>query len=326
MSGEKKIVGKKNISKEKILNIASKVGNVTKNTVTNIAESTKNVSISVAENVKENSGQISEKLEKMKYDNDKKRLCPIFEEELLSPEFSLPTLVNIIAYDKRKENKACEGAVGFLTGKDIKILNIYREHVDLLGIIFYPIIEETVYYVDPCFDRLYIKLDEYFAYLKKVRVDELTSVAQTLGAKHVEIVLKVNKKSAYNQSNINSLGALKIGAEISTERSKKEFSGVEVAAKIDFTGNDVPVEPKLIYFKNESDIKSLISMRLNPNNENKILSKTYSFKYGNSTGIKVNDAKKIDTALAQVNVGMNSSVTNETMTENNTILEYSIVF
>ena len=36
-------------------------------------------------------------------------------------------------YDKRKENKACEGAIGFVTGKDIKILNIYREFADLLN-------------------------------------------------------------------------------------------------------------------------------------------------------------------------------------------------
>lgn len=316
----------KKLSKEKLLNIANTVGNATKNTVANIGEATKNVAVAVAENVKDGSEQLGERLEQMKYENDKKRLCPIYKEEILSDSFVLPTLVHIVDYDKRKENKACEGAVGFLTGKDIKILNIYREFVDLLGISFYPILEETVYYVDPCFSNLYIKLDEYFAYLKKVRVDELTAVAQDLGAKHVEIVLKGNQKSAQNQSASSSFGVLKVGGEISSSKTKSEFTSVEVAAKIDFGGNEKPVEPKLVYFRNESDINSLIKMRLDPSNENKILSKTYSLQYGNSSGIKVSDAQKIDTALSQINCGMSRSITNEAMSENSTILEYSIAF
>lgn len=262
----------------------------------------------------------------MKYDSDKKRLCPIYKEEITAPDFSLPTLVHVVDYDKRKEVKACEGAVGFLTGKDVKILNIYREFVELLDVTFYPMLEEAVYYVDPCYANRYIKINDYFAYLKKMRVDELTAVAQDLGAKHVEIVLKGNQKSAYNQSSSGSFGAFKIGGETSSSKMKKEFTGVEVAAKIDFGGNENPIEPQLVYFKNESDINALIKMRLNPNNQNKILSKTYSLQYGNSSGIKVSDAQKIDTALTQINCGMSRSITNEAMSENSTILEYTIVF
>ncbi len=321
----------KKISKEKLLNIANTVGNATKSTVSNIGEATKNAAITVAENVKEGSEQLNERLDQMKYDNDKKRLCPIYKEELLAPDFVLPALIHIVDYDKRKENKACEGAVGFLTGKEAKILNVYREFVNLLDITFYPILEDAVYYVDPCFSNLYVKLDEYFAYLKKVRVDELTTVAQALGAKHVEIVLKGNQRIAQSQSSSVSGGASKrcIGkanGEFSSSRASNEFTGVEVAAKIDFGGNETSVEPKLVYFKNESDINALIKMRLNPSNENKILSKTYSLQYGNSSGIKVSDAQKIDASLTQINCGMSRSVTSEAMSESNTILEYTIVF
>lgn len=316
----------KKFSKEKLLNIANDIGAATKNTVANIGEATKNVAVSAMENVKENSEHFSEKLDQMKYDNDKKRLCPIYKEELLAPEFVMPTLINIVGYDKRKENKACEGAVGFLTGKDTKILNIYHEFVDLLDVTFNPFIEETIYHVDPCFSKCYIKMDEYFAYLKKMRVDELVSVAQNLGAKHVEILLKSNQVSAQSQSGSGSIGVGSIGIGASSSKSKKEVSGVEVAAKIDFGGNEKPVEPKLVYFKDESDIKALINMRMNPDNENKILSKTYSLQYGNSSGIKVSDAQKIDAAISGTNCGASRSVTSEAMSENSTILEYSIVF
>ena len=316
----------KKFSKDKLLDIANTVGNATKTTVMNIGEVTKNTAITFAENVREGGEQLGERLDQMKFDSDKKRFCPIYKEEIMSQDFVLPVLVHVVDYDKRKEIKACEGAVGFLTGKDIKILNIYREFVELLGITFYPMLEETVYYVDPCYNNRYVKLNDYFAYLKKMRVDELTAVAQDLGAKHVEIVLKGNQKSAHNQNSTGSFGAFKIGGEARTSKSKSEFTGIEVAAKVDFGGNEKPIEPQLVYFKNESDINALIKMRLNPNNQNKILSKTYSLQYGNSSGIKVSDAQKIDTALSQMNCAVSRSITSEAINENNTILEYSIIF
>lgn len=313
----------KKFSKENLLNLA----NATKNKVANIGEATKNAAVSVAENIKESSDQISDKLDKRKFENDKKKLCPIFKDEITSPEFILPALIHVVDYDKRMENKACVGAVGFYSGKDIKMLNIYREFVDLLKVDFYPIIEEAVYYVDHCFNNLYIKLDDYFAYLKKMRVDELIAVARDLGAKHVEIILKSNTKSSKNESSSRSLGIGGVfGGESSLSRSKNDSIGVEVAAKVDFIGNEQPCEPKLVYFKNESDINTLIKMRLDSENGNKILSKTYSLQYGNSSGIKVSEAQKIDATLSNVSGGVSSSVTNEALSENSTILEYSISF
>jgi hypothetical protein len=49
-------------------------------------------------------------------------------------------------------------------------------------------------------------------------------------------------------------------------------------------------------------------------------------QYGNSSGIKVSDAQKIDAAISGTNCGASRSVTSEAMSENSTILEYSIVF
>jgi hypothetical protein len=101
---------------------------------------------------------------------------------------------------------------------------------------------------------------------------------------------------------------------------------VEVAAKMDFSGNETPVEPKLVYFKSERDINALIKMRLDPENGNKILSQTYSLQYGNTSGIKVSDAKKIEASLSQANVSAKTSVTKEAHNESTTTLEYTISF
>ena len=316
-------------SKEKFIGFANAIGNATKSTVNTIGTATKNAAVTVAENVKESSEQLGKQIDQMKYDNDKKRLCPIFENEINSPDFRLPYLIRIVNDDKRRTNIACEGAIGFYTGKDIKLFNIFREFVPMLNLNFYPILEEAVYYADPCHSNLYINLNDYFTYLKKVRVDELTQIAQNLGAKHVEIVLKESKSSASSQNanaNMKFKKTVKVSAEASVSKSQNEFTNLEVAAKIDFSGNEKPTKPTPVYFKNESDINALIDMRMNPDNQNKILSKTYSIKYGNTSGIKVSDAEKIDASLANIGCSMSRSVTSEALSESNTILEYSITF
>lgn len=323
MSEEKKI------TKKNLLDLASAVGNAAKNTATVFGTATKNVAVTVAENVKESSEQIKQQHELKKLESDKERLAPIFEHELTGVDFCMPTVVCIVDDDKRRYNKACEGAVGFWLGKDIKVLCIYHEFAHLLGLRFYPLLEDAAYHVDPCFNDLYIRLDEYFTYLKKMRVDELTAVAQDLGAKHVEITLRATKVSAEQKDAAVGFSAQKgitIGGEAISSRTQKEFVEVKVAAKTDFVGNDTPVAPKLIYFKNESDINALVKMRLDPTDRNKILSKTYELQCKNSSGIKTSDAQKIDATLGSLGGGAQRSFSNETANENSTVLEYTIVF
>lgn len=302
-------------SKEKITDIATSIGSSTKNAIS-----------TVSKNVKESSEQINKHISKSIYENDKKRLCPIFAEDINSENFALPPMIRVVSYDKRMENKSCEGAIGFVTrGKDIKVLNVYNQFSDLLNIRFYPYLSDSIYYVDPCYDDLYITIEEYFSYLKKMRVDELSMLAQDLGATHVKIELKEQKTSNYT-SNKNSNLSFKLNTNSSHNSKENKYSNIEVAAEINFSGKETPVEPKLIYFKNESDIQALVKMRLNPNTKNQILSKTYSLKYNNSSGIKVNDAAKIDTILKSLSYSGGVSVVKEAQNENNTILAYSISF
>ena len=93
-----------------------------------------------------------------------------------------------------------------------------------------------------------------------------------------------------------------------------------------FSGRETPREPNIVYFKNESDILSLIKMRMAPEEENRILSKKYSFKYGNSSGIRTSDAEKIDFSLAGFGMNLSRSFASEANMENNTLLEYIVEF
>lgn len=304
-----------NFSKDKFKEIANAVGSATKDAVS-----------TVSVNVKDSSEQFANYIDRTKYENDRKRLCPFFEENLQSAEFSMPQMIRLVDQDERRSNKACEGAIGFETNtKEMKVLNMYIENESMLGVSFYPFVKDTVYYVDPCHPNLYIALDDYFSYLKKVRVDELQTVAQDLGAKHVKISLKEHKQSSSNQNAKAKLNMLKKGAEASAQTMTNQMTTIEVAAEVEFSGGSVLRTPKLEYFKAESDILALIKMRLDPNG-NQVLSKTYSFSYSNSSGIQVSDAAKIDAALKIMKCNMSTSVVNEALCESNMILEYSISF
>ena len=104
-----------------------------------------------------------------------------------------------------------------------------------------------------------------------------------------------------------------------------ELSSIEVAADVKFSGHDTPVEPDLLYFKNESDIEKLVQMRTG-GNKNKIESKTYKFQCNRTSGIKEKEALQLDAVLNQLKCGVSAFISKETKRENRTELEYTIEF
>lgn len=79
--------------------------------------------------------------------------------------------------------------------KELRIVNIFRDSIDSYGVSFYPDGDSELYYVDPSNRDEYIALDEYFSYLKQVRISELQRIAQDLGAKHFKVTYKEEKTS-----------------------------------------------------------------------------------------------------------------------------------
>lgn len=279
--------------------------------------------------IKEGGEQLADFLDKTKCDIDRKRLCPFYESDLNSPDFVMPRMIRFVDADERRTNKACEGAIGFETNtKDANMLNMYIENADMLHLNFYPFLDSSVYYADPCHKDLYIRLDEYFIYLKKVRVDELLTVAQNLGAKHVKISLKEMRTDCESDTSEKELGTEDGTGNVSSGRKTMKKTQSEVVAEANFSGRHIwnrITEPKLCYFKNESDIKSLVDMRMN-GGKNKILSRTYSFKYMNSSGIRLSDVKGIEGILKGLKCNLSDSFVSEAENENNLILDYSIEF
>lgn len=297
-------------------------------TVDQIGKKAKQNFSEMSEKAIEGKKYVEEHYSKAKYEIDKKRLNPVFQADFEHNEYSKPMLLRVVDYNKRKENEACKGALGFAERiRQENVLHLYKETAEQSGIIFYPCLKETLYCINPYNPNLYICLDDYFQYIKKAKVDELEMIAQCLGAKHVTISFKERKKTLVShdakvKANVKFLG--KSNAE-HTDKAD-EFSSIEVAAEVDFDGNDSPIEPNLTYFKYDSDIQALINMRLDLNNQNRIKSKVYRFEYNTNREMKEKTAANIDAVIKKIGCVGNGSVVSEVQAESRTVLEYKITF
>ncbi len=264
---------------------------------------------------------------------ERKTLRPVFAEELrpVGEKSAFPSVIVIVPRDKRREESTvCAGAVGYWTSvKGLDFLNLYQDVAGQLGLDLYPRVEETFYHENPFCPEMYIELDDYFNYLKKARVDELERIAQDLGARHVTITFREKKetfvKRTAKQEAAGRLPNSSAKAQHSSESTQEEYTGMEVAADVHFSGNGQPAVPQLVYFKRESDIEQLIQMRTGGSG-NPVQSKTYHFQCSRLSGMNQQEAGKLDAALAQLKCGGTATFSSKIQQESRTELEYHIEF
>lgn len=269
-------------------------------------------------------------MDQTKREKDLKLLQPVFEEDLSSPDFGVSKMIRVAEMDKKHaDSEACIGSVGFWSEhKGMKILNIYTDKADLFGLSYYPDRNSEIYYVDP-FDRdRYVALDGYFNYLKVARVNELQRIAQDLGAKHFRVTYKEDVRSDYEKHQKGAVkgtqSASKSNGNVEAEHgiSEKKNSTIEIAAEMECLGHD-PIEPKLVYFQRDDSIRNLIRLRMS---DNTVKHQKFTLYCSQSSGIKVNDAAKIDAALSSMKCSLKASVTEKVQSEARRCFEYEIDF
>lgn len=285
------------------------------------AEKIRNTAFSLA---KKSASAAKENGIKLKEDYDTKKLQPAFVNEFKEAE--LPKIIRITEADKKHiNNPVCEGSIGYyMHANGMKALNLFNDCFGELDVEFYPSVEQDVYYVDPHNPKKYISLNEYFMYSKKARIEELNRIAQDLGAKHFKVSIKTEKKVfVEKKAQIKGGKAKVINADANVKVDKTTAERVEVASESRFKGH-APKKPELVYFATESEIKSLIEMRMK--GDNPIESQTILLQYNNSSGIKKDVAMKIDSLLKKMKLGGNASVLEEVKEESRMTFEYLIEF
>ena len=153
---------------------------------------------SVGNIVKKGARTLKETADEKARQMERKTLLPIVLEDL--NDYPMPKLIRITERDKKySESEVCKGSIGFWSDfKEVRLMNIFRDSVNVYGISFYPNYDSEFYYVNPVDSDNYIVLDEYFDYLKQVRVGELQKIAQDLGAKHFRVTYK-EEKTAFSE-------------------------------------------------------------------------------------------------------------------------------
>lgn len=287
----------------------------------------KDVSV-MAETVKDTVGKnariLKETIDEKVSELELKVLQPIFEDTLCSDKFAFPKFVRITERDKKYTGKdGCKKSIGYWSEqKGIRMINIFRDSVEFFDLSFYPNPEEEFYYADPCECKKYIVLDEYFNYLKQVRVGELQMIAQELGAKHFRVVYKEEKKSVLEKV-FHAAGTLKvIDSEVSQDSREKKYNNIEIASEMEFVEH-APQKPELKYLKHDPTINSLIEMRMK---EHSVKHQKLVLKLSNSSGLKESEAMKVDAALKMIRLGTNSNILKEAQRESRRSLEYEIDF
>ncbi len=279
--------------------------------------------------VKEGSDRWNEKQEQRRREKELETLRPLFESDVDKPDFSLPKLIRIARMDeKHAGSEVCKNSIGFtFPGKDMDVLTIYPEHIAYFGIRFQQELDDGLYYVDPTDRDYYIPIDGYYNYLKIQRISELQTIARDLGAKRFSVIYKEYQKSASEldaQGKANLKAGKKQGATTEASHHSREntFSKIEVAAKMEFIGHEAQ-RPILNYFKKDSQIQTLVDLRMG---DNTLKHQAYTLELSNSSGIKYEDALKIDAALKEMNASGKVSVASEALNEASRIFEYEIDF
>lgn len=259
-----------------------------------------------------------------------KTLAPIFSETLVEPSYFIPKFVRIVERDKKHaESEVCQGSIGFTShAGGLTIVNLFQDSISEFPLSFYPNCDYEFYYVDPSQKNRYIALDEYFGYLKIVRVNELQQVAQSLGAKHFRVTY-MEEKAVFSEkkysTKVKVSGSANASADVSEEHlsTEEKYSKIEVAAEMDFPGHE-PQNPVLSYMKYDPSIQNLISLRMNESSP--LLHQKISLKMSTSCGMKESDALKIDAALSQLKCSGNVTVSSAAKQESRSYLKYEIDF
>ncbi len=254
-----------------------------------------------------------------------KILAPVFPATLVEGDFLLPKFLRITERDKKHaESELCQGSIGYESNqKGLKYLNIFQESIDDFGLTFYPNTDYEFYYIDPSDRNRYIAMDEYFSYLKLMRINELQRIAQDLGAKHFKITYKEEKTSFSSKKVKAGIKVPKAGAEAEHSTTEKQYSTIELEAEMSFPGHD-PINPALRYLQQDPSVLNLIEMRMNP--DSPLQNHKFMVKLSNSSGITEKDGAKIDAVFKELKIEGNTTVASEAKNEARRYLEYEIEF
>lgn len=288
----------------------------------------------------------------------KKDVIPVYKQRYFSSEFVMPKLIHVVDVDERKVDKNYAPVIGFLErvkGQDIFTIESYNAQE--VGLRLCPSGEPALFFENAFKNNTFINVDDYFEYFQTERINELTRIAQTLGAEKISITIKAKMN---NGRTIKLDAPIRVGLgrlvsdndsdesdieEVPNTRLKKDKSKRQIVNVLkgtgvskddeqyvtvdefkdrNFNGHNNPVFPELVYFKNDSTINELIRSRMD--GTNKLRDETYRIVMDKSLGINLKVAANIDLVIKGLGLSANVSFVKNVKQQKRMIFEYYIKF
>lgn len=304
-----------NQKKNTAVNAVSKFVKKTADTGKKIASGTKQGFQNTIQRAKERSHQ--KKLQ---------RLNPVFPEQYNSIEFHLPNVIMIVDDATRRNEKLCEGAIGYLSNNsNVEVFCLYDEAIEFSNIQFIPnAICDATYCVDPYDRNRFIRTDCFFNKAHEEKLAELKHIAHCLGAKKCSIEISESTNDVKHRAQSAELHGEYQGNAV-TESSESNFRQTQSNTRlgtidIEFEGNSACKEPTLKWFANEDTIKRLIEMRLTGSNS--VKSETLKISGSSTATMSQKTAKAIDGVVGKASV----TLSEQAEKEYNSTLIYRIEF
>ena len=317
--------------KDNFNNSIKKVGDTISGTASKVVDKSKETGMVVSEFVKGASEAASDFISEKKYQNDLNAYMPIKAEDVDNHDFDLPKLLYMIEKDIHEGIEACEGAIGYRpVVVNNRICELIRGNSDMIHRVFIPDNQATIYYQNPFDSKQFISLDRYFLYLIQMKVEELESIAHSLGAKYIKIELCEEDSS---DTEVDVKGGIKIGQarvakhqqDIAGTVGVKDSKKTSIMCETKFKGKDIkdPIKPNLVYFKNDTVISQIIEKRFS---DNPLEEKSYELKCFQSKDISLKIAASIDDTVAKLGIKESASMKVGVDKQQKSYFMYHIIF
>ena len=193
-----------------------------------------------------------------------KKYNPVFREQYIDPEFSMPSLIRIVDDAERKDIEVCKNSIGWKSVENgLEVFHMYDTFINESKVGFSPVpMCDSFYYVDPHNSNCYININNLFERMQQEKIAELTDVANCLGAKSyvIEIVeeeKKHEKNTASARMGVN-VKVVDAGLEGNHTREGSQFAIRRAYSTAEFYEKRKPVMPTLCWFKDDNNILGLI--------------------------------------------------------------------
>ena len=278
----------------------------------------------VVKEVNDISSKALSQADKIKYKLEESYYRPIFKKDL---ELSSYKMIRIIDEDKKhQDSRVSVNSIGYLDRvKDMDVLTLYRKFLPDLNYIFYPSNQDELFYIHPLKENNYISIDEFFDQIRKDKVFELERIAQCLGACSFKVT-SIEEKEEYTKRKLDSKVHTKsvVSPGLKASHIQTSYVSSKIESESTFIGSSEPVIPILEYFKDDSDITSLIQLRMNK--DNTLVYKRFEFASNYGTGMNTKIAVNVDFALKKYGFVPNASFESAVEKQNRTKLVYEVRF